>query len=110
MALSLPEFHHRNLAEHQQPTTHAGPDLWAMATLSSTGSAAMVHTMLAFEFGKGHAPNVRAAFEINPRKQVGFLDLKLAAQRKRIVVIDKFHGHIDAELVKRRENQFTAIA
>ena len=70
----------------------------------------MVHTMLAFEFGKGYAPNIRAAFQVGPGKQIGLLDLKLAAQRKWVVVIDQFHGHIDAELVKRRKNQLTAIA
>lgn len=44
------------------PDSPSGFAVPARSALSSTGSAAGVHPMFAVDFGKGHAPNIRAAF------------------------------------------------
>ena len=65
--------------------------------------------MLSLEFGECHTPNFGAAFQVRPRKQIGFFELKLAAQGDGVVVIDQFQGAIDLELIKRGEDEGPAI-
>ena len=73
--------------------------------LAAACTAAASHAVFAFEFGHCNSPDLGAAFQIFPSEEIRFLHLKLTSHRLGIVVAEKFHRRVDAELVKRPEYQ-----